>query len=89
MCIRDRYRYLELFVFVFLAGAAITAIFSAMVFRDRIATGMELSWKEGGMRKARDRISSAFRQKEKELTWDKPRKGPESRRVRPERKRRK
>jgi hypothetical protein len=81
-----KYRYLEIAILVVLAGIAITAIFSAMVFRDRIATGLELSWKEGNMRKARDRISSAF--KEKEMSWDEgAKKGPGARKMSPRRKR--
>ncbi len=81
-----KYRYLEIAILVVLAAIAISAIFSAMVFRDRIATGLELSWKEGGLRKTRDRISSAF--KEKEMSWDEEnRKGPGARKIRPRSKR--
>ncbi len=81
-----KYRYLDLAVYVLLAGIAVFAVFSALVFRERIAVGLESSWKEGRIKKARDRVSSAF--KEKEMSWDKEKKGPRVKKMVPPRKRR-
>jgi hypothetical protein len=63
-----KYRYLEIAVIAVIAIIAVTAIFSSLVFRERIAVGLERSWTEGGLGRARKRISLAF--KEKEMSWD-------------------
>lgn len=69
-----KYRYMPIVLPILLGLIAVIAIFSAMVFRERIGEGMERSWTQGRMKKTRDTIKSAFREKEENWEDEKGRK---------------
>lgn len=68
-----KYRYLPIVLPILLGLIAVIAIFSAMVFRDRIAEGLDTSWRSGRLKRTRTTISSAFR--EREMNWEDEKKG--------------
>jgi len=72
-----KYRYLPLGTYTFLVFLAVGAIFSALVFRERISDGLERSWKEGRLKRARNLFSEALG--ERELRWDENERGAPAR----------
>ncbi len=63
-----KYRYLPQFVILLVAAAAIISLFSALVFKEKIADGLGSSWKEGSLKRTRDRLNTAFHERSEK--WD-------------------